>query len=439
LVVGPNNAFLHYIGQVLPSLGEGGIEQQTVDGLLARVPQADESAEVAVLKGDARMAEVLRRAVITHIAKPSEDVVAVVGTKRYRVPAHHLRRYVDDARRALGTELRWNSARERIRLQIAEDVRRQREDAGGAPSDAETAKVARTPGVRRFLDEVWPVLAATDLLRRLYRDPAFLRRCSATTLSDEERDLLARPDDSGWTAADVVLLDELDGILDSVPTYVHAVVDEAQDLSAMQCRAISRRCPLGSVTVLGDLAQATTAWATGRWDATLEHLGHPGAAVRALTVGYRVPGEVLEFANRLLPFLAKDVPAAESVRHGADTLRFAGRGGLVDEVNRCLAVPGSLGVIAPDAAVALVAAELAAADVPAQMLDDERDARVTVVPASAAKGLEFDSVVVVEPADVVAQEPTRTAGLRRLYVALTRAVSRLTVLSDQPLPAELTR
>jgi DNA helicase IV len=442
LVVGPNNAFLHYIAQVLPSLGEGGITQSTVAGLLGWSAAASEPVELAVLKGDARMAEVLRRAVLAHVAKPTEDVVAVVGTKRYRVGAHHLRRYVDDARRALGTGLRWTTARERLRTQVAEDVRRQREDAGGAPTDAETNRVARSAAVKEWVDAVWPELTAPELLARLFADPVFLERCSRTALTDEERAALHRPAPRSvrsvkWTPADVVLLDELDSLLRGTETFVHAVVDEAQDLSAMQCRAIARRCPLGSVTVLGDLAQATTPWAPGSWAATLTHLGHE-AAIRPLTAGYRVPGEVLELANRLLPHIAADVPPATSVRQGAGALAFAPRAGLVEEVRSCLAADGSIGVIVPDAAAPEVLAELRAAGVDAHPVDEDADPRVSVVPASAAKGLEYDSVVLLEPAAIVEQEPSRLDGLRRLYVVLTRAVSRLRIVTDRPLPDELT-
>jgi DNA helicase IV len=444
LVVGPNRAFLHYIAQVLPSLGEGGIEQTTVDELVRSAEAPGEPAEVAVLKGDARMAEVLRRAVLSHVAKPAEDVVAVVGTKRYRIGAHHLRRYVDDARRAFGTGggLRWSVARDRLRAQVAEDVRRQREDAGGAPSDAETAKVARSAAVRDWVDAVWPRLTAPALLARLFSDTQFLERCSAALLSDAERALLHRPAprtlrSAPWTAADAVLLDELAGLLEGTASYVHAVVDEAQDLSPMQCRAIGRRCPLGSVTVLGDLAQATTPWAPGDWHVTLEHLGHEGAVIRPLTAGYRVPGEVLEVANRLLPHIATGVPPATSIRQGVDALRFAPADRLVDEVRRCLAAEGSVGVIVPDAQSEAVLLRLAGGGVAAELVDADADPRVSVVPAGEAKGLEFDSVVVLEPAAIVAGEPTRAAGLRRLYVVLTRAVSRLAVVHDEPLPPEL--
>jgi DNA helicase IV len=211
------------------------------------------------------------------------------------------------------------------------------------------------------------------------------------------------------------------------------VVDEAQDLSPMQCRAVARRCPLGSVTVLGDLAQATTPWAPGSWPITLQHLGHDGAAIRPLTSGYRVPGEVLEVANRLLPHIA-DVPPATSVRQGMDALSFTDD--LIGAVRTALSVEGSIGVIVADARAEDTAAALDRADVHAGDVED--DPRVSVVPASAAKGLEFDSVVLVEPTEIVAAEPTRPAGLRRLYVTLTRAVSRLIVVHDQPLPDELT-
>ena len=445
LVVGPNAAFLHYIVQVLPALGEGGIEQTTVADLVGHVPvRAAEPAEVAVLKGEARLADVLRRAVLTHVAKPAEDVLAIIGTRRYRVPMHRLRRYVDDARRevAQGT-LRWNAARDRLRLQLAEDIRRQREAAGGAPSDAETQKLARSKPIREFVDAGWPVLDAAALLARLYTDAELLNRASATTLTDAERALLVWPTAPRsvravrWTAADAVLVDELVGILDGVSSYVHIVVDEAQDLSAMQCRAVARRAPVGSVTVLGDLAQATTPWAPGDWSETMAHLGHPEATVAPLTVGYRVPNEVIAVANRLLPYIAPAVEPASSVRAGVQALRFAA-GPVVAAVGDALRFEGSVGVIVPDARAKAVLVGLTEAGVEARDLADEADSRVTVVPATAAKGLEFDSVVVLEPAGIVAAEPDRLAGLRRLYVVLTRAVSRLIVVHTEPLPVEMT-
>ncbi|MEP6853534.1 MAG: AAA family ATPase [bacterium] len=449
LVVGPNAAFLHYIAQVLPALGEGGIAQTTVDELVASEPvRAADAVATAVLKGDARMAAVLRRAVLRHVVKPVDDVVAVLGTKRHRVGAHHLRRYVDDSRRAfLSGHLRWNPARERLLLQVAEDVRRQREAVGAAPSDAETHRVARSPSVRAAVDAVWPPLSASELLARLYTNPDLLAR-NAPELEESERAQLAWASpprslrQAPWTPADAVLLDELRGLLDGAESYVHVVVDEAQDLSAMQCRAVARRSPLGSVTVLGDLAQATAPWAPGSWPLTLDHLGHAGASVRPLTIGYRVPGEVLVLANRLLPHIAAELPPSSSVRPGNGAVGSAPRAGLVKAVRGCLVVDGvpvegSIGVIVPDAQVDAVHAELRAAELDAHRLAEEADARISVVAAGEAKGLEFDSVVLVEPAGIVAAEPTRISGLRRLYVVMTRAVSRLVLIHDEPLPGEL--
>jgi DNA helicase IV len=464
LVVGPNAAFLNYIAQVLPALGEGGIAQATVDelvssesGVRAASAVAD-PPDVAVLKGDARMADVLLRAVRSHIARPVEDVVAIIGTRRYRVGAHHLRRYVDDARRELGAgELRWNAGRDRLRLQVAEDVRRQREAVGGAPTDAETRKLANAAPVREAVDAVWAPLTAPGLLARLYTDASFLARCAAA-LDPQEQALLAWPAQRArgrptWSGPDRVLLDELTGILDGTASYVHVVVDEAQDLSAMQCRAVARRSPLGSLTVLGDLAQATTPWAPGSWPATLAHLGRPEAGVRPLTTGYRVPGAVLDVANRLLVHIAPDLPPATSVRAGSYPVEYAPRSELAAAVRRCAELDGSIGVIVVDASATATLAELRQSGVDAvHVADDSEDAesadtdpgdaaqtpRISVVPASEAKGLEFDSVVVVEPEHIVAGESARINGLRRLYVVLTRAVSRLVVVADEALPSELT-
>jgi len=217
---------------------------------------------------------------------------------------------------------------------------------------------------------------------------------------------------------------------------------------------VARRSPLGSLTVLGDLAQATAPWAPGSWPATLFHLGRPQAEVRPLTTGYRVPGAVLDVANRLLAHIAPELPPATSVRAGSEGVGDRSRADLVAAVGRCAGFDGSTGVIVADAQVAAVLAELRTGGLAVARLDDtdgaDRDVdeadgedgydaapRIVVVPATEAKGLEFDSVVVVEPAQIVAGEPSRLSGLRRLYVVLTRAVSRLVVVHDQPLPPEL--
>ncbi|MDP9219877.1 MAG: AAA family ATPase [Actinomycetota bacterium] len=442
LVVGPNAAFLHYVAEVLPTLGEVGVAQSTVDNLVSADGTAtDEDAGVATLKGDPRMTTVLHRAVRSHVRKPLADLQIQHGTARHRVPVSRLRRYVDDIRRS---GVRWSLGRERLHHQIAADVRRQMEDAGGAPSDSATAAVARSASVRGFVNEVWPAVTPETLLLRLYADAGFRRASAGDVLTEDELAALAwakpprSPRSARWTVADLVLLDELRHAIDGVPTFDHIIVDEAQDLSAMQCRAVGRRCPLGSVTVLGDLAQATTPWAPGSWQETLRHLGHEEAEVRPLTAGYRVPQAILDLANRLLPHIAAEVPPATSVRSGVHPLAYAALGALVDAVRQASTNDGSVGVIAPATLVADVLGRLRGAGVPAELLDVDEDHRITVLPATEAKGLEFDSVVLVEPAAIVASEARRADGLRRLYVTMTRAVSHMVIVHGQPLPAELT-
>nr|WP_221203875.1 AAA family ATPase [Modestobacter versicolor] len=450
LVVGPNRAFLRYIEQVLPALGEVEVDQATVADLTARVPvRADDDPAVAVLKGDARMAEVLRRALWGGIRKPEDSVQVALSGRKYRISVERLKRFVDDLRRA-GTSgvddqqlVHYAAGRERLAMSLAEYARRLKEAGGGSPTDAETRRTARSAEVRAFCDAVWPAVDAAGLVCALFSDPALLARAARGVLTEEEQALLSWPVPprsvraAPWTPADAVLVDEVAGMLERTPGYGHVVVDEAQDLSPMQCRAVARRLAAGSLTVLGDLAQATSPWSAADWAQTLTGLGRPGTTVRPLTRGYRVPGEVLDFANRLLPLIAPGLPAATAVRREPGSLQLRPVAVLAEPlaevVRELAATEGSTGVVCADAAVADVVALLtdAGLDVAALADDGSEPTRVSVVPATLAKGLEFDHVVVVEPAEIVAAEPR---GLHRLYVVLTRAVSSLVVLHRGELP-----
>lgn len=209
----------------------------------------------------------------------------------------------------------------------------------------------------------------------------------------------------------------------------------------MECRAIGRRCATGSATILGDLAQGTTPAAAANWHEVLAHLGKPGSGVRILGTGYRVPREILDFASRLLPHLATGLVPARSLREDAGALAIVRAtersmpGLLVDACGHALKGPGSVAVIAADGQVAAVSQFLRQAGVDHGLLEGPAVAsRLTVVPVTLAKGLEFDQVIVVEPARIAAAE---WRGLHRLYVALTRAVSRLTVIHAGELPHAL--
>jgi DNA helicase IV len=238
-----------------------------------------------------------------------------------------------------------------------------------------------------------------------------------------------------------VLIDEARDLIERTPSLAHVVVDEAQDLSPMECRALGRRCATGSATVLGDIAQGTTPWATASWQQMLAHLGKQDAGLRVLDTGYRVPRQILDFASRLLDLIAPGLGPATSVRQDPGSLvitpatpeGFPGvlAGACADALTR----PGSAAVIAADDQVAGLSVLLDQANLAHAVLDGDSNGQpLTVVPVTLAKGLEFDQVIVVEPARIAASE---ARGLHRLYVALTRAVSRLTVIHTTPLPEAL--
>jgi DNA helicase IV len=446
LVVGPNRAFLAYISAVLPALGEIEVEQSTVEELLSVPAGAVDSEPAALVKHDARMAMVLARALYARIGKPVAPIVVSDGSYRWRVSEEALRRVVDDVRREAPP---YAIGRERVRARVVALLQRQAERRRAeSPGEPWLRRMGRTKPVVEFLDTVWPAVTPADLVARLLSDEATLAEAAEGILDPAEQAAIrwARPPRSArvarWSAADAVLLDEAAGLIDRVPSFGHVVVDEAQDLSAMQCRAIARRSEHGSLTVLGDLAQGTTPWATRNWRESLTHLGKPDARIEALTTGFRVPAGVLALANRLVPALGVEVAPAVSLRRdGALRVHQVSDvdGATVAAVRAALAHDGSVGVIAADAAVERLAAALRGAGIATAGAEDTDlaggSARVTVLPATIAKGLEYDHVVVAEPAQIVAAEPR---GLNRLYVVLTRAVSRLDVLYVEPLPAALT-
>ncbi|MFH9399057.1 HelD family protein [Streptomyces sp. NPDC017638] len=446
LVIGPNRSFLHYIEQVLPALGELSVRQATVDDLVAHVEvRAADEAAAAIVKGDARMAEVLRRALYAHVTSPTEPVVVVRGSRRWRVPAYELEEIVGEL---LARDIRYGAAREALPQRIAHAVLVRMEQAGEAPDDRVQDAVARNSAVKAAVKAIWPAVDPAKLVLRLLSDAEFLAEHAAGILDEDEQKtiLWARPARSvrsaRWSAADAVLIDEAADLIRRTHSLGHVVLDEAQDLSPMQYRAVGRRCTTGSATVLGDLAQGTTPWATRGWPEALEHLGKPEGAVEELTAGFRVPTDVIAYASRLLPHIAPGLAPVASVRENPgffEVRAVTGADDVVDACARLLRNEGSTGLIAADARIPVLAEALEAAGISCLAPGEEttRETRLTLVPASLAKGLEYDYVVLDEPQAVVDGEPDERTGLRRLYVALTRAVSGLIVTHAAPLPAQL--
>lgn len=459
LVVGPNKSFLRYIRDVLPALGEIHARQATIEEIVGtHAPvRATEAADVATLKGDGRMAEVLRNAVWSHVGTPQDTLVLPRGSFRWRVPAYEAREAIEQVR---ARDVRYALGAAQLRHALAHRVLVQIEETGDALDDKAWDVLARTKPVRDYAVAVWPAVEPRRLLFRLLSDPEFLAECAEGILSEAEQRLLplARPPrtpgSARWTTADLVLLDEIGDLLDRTESVAHIVVDEAQDLSAMMLRALGRRAATGSLTVLGDLAQATTPWASRDWSDVLGHLAKPDGHVEQLTAGFRVPGDVIELAARLLPSIAPGLEPPTAVRRARGRLTITDAP-LDDVLAGVAGLEGSVGLIVPDDAVAHLRTTLAAAGIAFAVVgeqDDEPgpdetdvdpddtsefDAHLDLVPASLAKGLEFDHVVLHDPAAIVAAEPNHTTGLRRLYVCLTRAVTSLVVRHDGDLPPEL--
>ncbi|MFF1274098.1 HelD family protein [Streptomyces marokkonensis] len=447
LVVGPNRSFLHYIEQVLPALGELTVAQATVDDLVAHVEvRGTDDAAAAVVKGDARMAQVLRRALYSHVTMPAEPVVVVRGSRRWRVPAYELEEIV---RQLLDRDIRYGAARDALPQRIAHTVLVQMERAGEAPDDRVQDAVARSAAVKAAVKAVWPAVDPAKLVLRLLGDPEFLAEHAEGLLDEQERKtiLWAKPARSvksaKWSAADAVLIDEAADLIQRTHSLGHVVLDEAQDLSPMQYRAVGRRCTTGSATVLGDLAQGTTPWATPSWEEALAHLGKQDAVIEELTAGFRVPTDVITYASRLLTHIAPGLTPVASIRENPGFFEVRRSGGTDDVVSACrelLGNEGSVGLIAADARVSELARALTAAGVTYIAPGEETThaTRLTLVPASLAKGLEYDYVLLDEPGAVVDAEPDERTGLRRLYVTLTRAVSGLVITHTTPLPPQLT-
>ncbi|SFY51750.1 HelD family protein [Streptomyces sp. F-1] len=438
LILGPNRTFLAYISEVLPALGETGVRQSTLLDEIARHPvTGTDPAPTAALKHDPRMAEVLRRALYAHVTTDGVTDLAVPdGSYRWRVPAAELAAIVREVR---AEEPPYAVGRERVRTRAVRRLRERAERRSGVLPAAWTRRMEHARPLTAHLDLVWPKVRPEEVLFRLLTDAGTLARAAQGVLEPGEQEALrwARAPRSyksaRWSAADLVLLDELSGLIEHPEAYGHVVVDEAQDLSPMECRAIARRAAFGSLTVLGDLAQGTAPWAARDWSAQLRHLGRPDAAVVSLTTGFRVPAAVVALANRLLARLAVPVPPARSLRtdgelalHPTDDVLAT----TVAAARRALAREGSVGVLAADADVPALSRALTEAGL-APAAPDALGARLTLVPASLAKGLEYDHVIAVEPAAVTEAEER---GAHRLYVLLTRAVSRLDVVHGRPLP-----
>ena len=428
LVVGPNPTFMDYVSHVLPTLGEEAVEQRAITELLDGIEVGrDEESDVARLKGDPRLREVVARAVEIAVVPAPEELYARIDGIYVRVRERDVAALLEEALEA-GDPL--GLARERFRMAA---LRRFYERYGellgpqAFRSFEELEQALRRGGfLTRWLDRVLPLPQPKKLVSRLLTSPAALAAASEDVLDDDERKLLLRDrprrmSDLRWSDQDVPLLDEAQALLDGAPrSYGHVIVDEAQDLSPMQLLAISRRAVDGSLTILGDVAQATGPVVYRRWQELQPYLPDEAEMeIEELRHAYRVPAEIMDFALPLLDRIAPEVEPPLAYRKGGDPPRLVQVG--EDELLQT-ALREAIALEDLDGLVAVIVPR-------SQPVDDSFP--FPILTPRQAKGLEFDHVVVVEPA-AVADDGDR--GLRELYVALTRPTKTLVVVHARPLP-----
>ena len=253
----------------------------------------------------------LRAAVWAHVEASEEALVLPRGSRKWRLPAYEVRQIIVELR-ARGA--RYAAARDMLAQRLAHAILVLMEEAGDSPDDRVQDAVARSREVRRYVEAVWPALEPRAVLFRLFTDVEFLVACTDGMLDDDERRCCCgtrrprRAAPPGGRPLTSCCSTSSPTSCGARPSLGHVVLDEAQDLSPMQLRAVGRRCSTGAATVLGDIAQGTTPWATPSWKVALAHLGHPEAHLEILDRGFRVPAAVITFAARLLPAIAPGCP-----------------------------------------------------------------------------------------------------------------------------------
>ncbi|MGC5165490.1 HelD family protein [Luteimicrobium sp. DT211] len=453
LVFGPNRRFLTYISDVLPSLGENDVRLATMPDVVGVEATRTEPDRLARLKGRAACAEGLASWVRRH--EPHGVPLELTATGETVVLDVAL---VDAARRrALEGGVGHNRARVRFTEHVVDDLvneleRRTAQEVADFEEELEALgidldRIAGTggrhvgpggegpgdglgidwdgirdqllddPAVDRTITRVWPRLRPADVVRGFLGDRRALS-AAFPDLADDDVPSLGGHD--GWSSADLALLDEAAALVDGLPeaVYGHVVVDEAQLLSEMEWRALVRRCPGRSMTIVGDLAQAGPATTVRTWDELGPFVGD-GVAHHRLTVNYRTTAEILGATEPLLAEIAPDQRLSRSLRHGEQP-RVVG----VTEQSvtaRLRDLVAELAQERPDELVGIVAPAGCAQELEAVLAGTG----AAVVAAPDARGLEFDTVVIVDPDGIRA---AGEAGLRDLYVAQTRATKHLVSL-----------
>jgi DNA helicase IV len=460
LVVGPNRVFLRYIERVLPSLGESGVREVVLADLVPGVRfGAVDSPLTRRVKGDLRMVEVLERAIVQRQRTLREPFEMPYGGSVLRLRPRDVSRVVREARKRTRrhNELCRTVEGEIVAMLFANESKNEDFSLGEA-----RGRLREFAEFRRLMFTIWPSLSPEEFLHDLFGSKALLRSAGKGVFTAEEVESLYRPRAESLAAAvfsdaDAALLDTARDLLGPKPRkggvvdegdepeqYGHIIVDEVQDLTPMQLQMVARRSLNGAMTVVGDIAQATGPFAPGDWRDVLDLLPkNRDARVAELSVGYRIPRQIMEFAGRLLATAAPGQVPPTAVREGdheprivaTQAARLAATAASEAAALTLSIADGRIAVVCPDDIVDDVAAALDAAGLVFGRAGEKAlEVPLTIVPVSVVKGLEMDGTIVVEP---TAMYESPDVGPRGLYVALTRSTQRLTVVHARELPCEL--
>jgi DNA helicase IV len=431
LVVGPNPTFGRYIQKVLPGLGNDGVVQSDLTRLGPTASDGrPEASEVAQLKADSRMVGFLHRALHARIRFPERATSVRVGDGP---GALSLSRETVEARlgpfRQLST---YNLGRTAMREWLTNTAR---DWAGRAGTVEATA-------IDSALERIWPQLTPTALLRDLLGSREQIRAAAGDEFTAGDIDRLYRQAaerlaSETWSDSDVALLDEINRLINGRGSaYAHIVVDEAQDLTPMQLHSVRQRSSRGSYTLVGDLAQGTGSWSQPDWESAVAALQIDHASEQVeLKYGYRVPKQVTDLADRLLPRIAPGLEPATVIRTGpADPQVLQTEA--EDLVDR--AIDRAREYAADGHFVGIICAPSTHDDLSARLRErsvtytdaarGELGNAINLMTAAQSKGLEFDAVVLVEPNAIAESSPT---GLRQLYIALTRTTQLLALVHSE--------
>lgn len=441
LIIAPNDTFSHYIKDVLPGLGDVNIPQTSLRRLgPQKSSRRIETADAARVKGEARMAGLIARALHLRIRFAGEEPALIIGSGRQQtfIPRTAVEAQLEVLRRSPT----YNAGRAGLRSWLSDQVAQAQLDDGVMRRAVE---VDMGP-VDAALDRLWPSLTAQSFLRELLGSQNRLQEAAGDAFTAGDIGRLHRPAAQNlasetWTDSDVALLDEADFLIrGTAERYDHIVVDEAQDLSPMQLRSVSRRSANGRYTIVGDIAQSTGPWARDTWDDVVARLrGQAPVVIEHLEYGYRVPQEVYDVAARLLPVIAPGMKPLTVVRPAPASPEFIADDGDLDLADEAVAAIEKhamkgrfIGVIVAPEHKDHIATELRARELSFSDADGGNlGSSINLISATEAKGLEFDAVVVVEPAAIA---DIGDRGARLLYIALTRATKYLTVVHARAYP-----